>query len=336
MAESPGRSGAPDSPSGDDLDGAQVIEDGDAPEAGAEPLRGLRPWWSVDYGDGKGPHAPVNGTGPQVLPAPRDGSGPFPVLRDGTGPQVMPGPANGSGAHPVVRTGPQGVLPDGSGAHPVLPDGTGPLPPVTGAPPVRRRRPPKILLLAGGVMVAVVMLAAAALAVRTVGGAAKDARTTGTPASKKVINAGAVAGGLRRDGLTAPQASAAYPFVAGAVDAGGVPVAKNGLAVYTEEPVGRLNVLFAGGTGQVGNPADFLQKAQPTTFISGQDADPGSKGGKAVCGQFAVLAETHTYCAWATKDSFGIVASNLPTLNPQFPLVADVMRRIRKDVEKSK
>lgn len=185
MAESPGRSGTPDSPSGDDLDGAQAVADGDAPEAAAEPLRGLRPWWSVDYGDGTGPHGPVNGTGPQMLPAPRDGSGPFPVLGGGTGPQPMPRPTNGSGAHPVVRTGPQGVLPDGSGAHPVIPDGTGPLPPVTGAPPARRKGLPKLLLLAGGVLVAVVMLAAGVLAVRTVGGAAKDARTTAAPASRR-------------------------------------------------------------------------------------------------------------------------------------------------------
>jgi hypothetical protein len=334
MAESPGRSGAPDAPSGDDLDAAQVVEDGDAPEAAAEPLRGLRPWWSVDYGDGTGPHGLVNGTGPQMMPASATESGAHPVVR--SGPQVMPGPANGSGAHPVVRTGPQGVLPDGSGAHPVIPNGTGPLPAMPGAPPARRRRPPRLLLLAGAGLVAAVMLGAGVLAFRTVGGAAKDARTTGVPASKKVIDAGAVAGGLRKDGLTAPQASAAYPFVAGAVEAGGVPVAEKGLAVYTEEPVSQVNVLFAGGTGQIGDPADFLQKARPTTFIAGQGADPGPKGGKAVCGQFAVLADTHTYCAWATKDSFGVVASNRATLNPQFALMADVMRRIRKDVEKPK
>jgi hypothetical protein len=175
---------------------------------------------------------------------------------------------------------------------------------------------------------------AGALAFRT-GGGAKDARTTALPASKKVIGAGPVAGGMHKDRLTSPQASAAYPFIAGAVEAGGVPVAKHGAAVYSEEPVRKLNVLFMGGTGPVGDPADFLQKVQPTTFIAGQDAEAG-KGAKAVCGTFAVLAETHTYCAWATRDSYGIVASNRPTVNPQFPLMADVMRRIRKDVERPK
>ncbi|MCQ0009684.1 hypothetical protein [Actinomadura madurae] len=250
---------------------------GDAPEAAAEPLRGLRPWWSVDYGDGTGPHGPVNGTGPQMLPAPRDGSGPFPVLGGGTGPQPMPRPTNGSGAHPVVRTGPQGVLPDGSGAHPVIPDGTGPLPPVTGAPPARRKGLPKLLLLAGGVLVAVVMLAAGVLAVRTVGGAAKDARTTAAPASKKVINAGAVAGGLRRDGLTAPQASAAYPFVAGAVDAGGVPVAKNGLAVYTEEPVGG-STCCSRGDGPGRKPRGLPAEGTADDVHRGPGRRPGVEG----------------------------------------------------------
>jgi hypothetical protein len=336
MAESPRPSGAPDSASGDDQDAAQVIEDGAGREPAPAPLRGLRPWWSSD-GGGTGPHPPAGGTGPQALPAPRDGSGPYPVAGSGTGPQVMPGPANGSGAHPIIGgTGPHGVIPGGSGAFPVLPHGTGPLPVLPGPPPARRRRLPRLLLVAGAGVAGALVLMAGVLAFQTGGGAEKDARRTADPASKKVINAGETAGGLRKDALTAPQASVAYPFVAGAVEAGGVPVAKHGVAVYSEEPVRKINVLFVGGTGHIDNPADFLQKAQPTTYIAGQDADPGALGGKAVCGTFAVLAETHTYCAWATRDSFGIVASNRPTLNPQFPLMADVMHRIRKDVEKPK
>ncbi|MES9542953.1 MULTISPECIES: hypothetical protein [unclassified Actinomadura] len=314
----------PDSPSGDDLDAAQAGGDASGQEAAPAPFGGMRPWWSVDMGDGTGPHALVNGTGPQPLP------------RNGTGPHPMPGSVNGSGSHPVVGgTGPHGVLRDGSGAHPVVRNGTGPLPPVTGAP-AGSRRMPKLLLVAGAAAVAGMVLVAGVLAWRT-GGARKAAETAAGPAaSDKVINAGPTAGGLRKDPLTAPQASAAYPFVAGALEAGGVPVAKSGLAVYTEEPVRRVSLLFAGGTGRIGDPADFLQKTQPTTFIAGQDADPGRKGGKAVCGTFAVLAETHTYCAWATRDSFGVVASNRPTVNPQFPLMADLMHRIRKDVEKPK
>ncbi|MFG2091204.1 MULTISPECIES: hypothetical protein [unclassified Spirillospora] len=337
MAESPPRSDTQDSASGDDLNAPQVVEDGGPPwRAGAEPAPwgGSRPWWSADSGDGTGPHAmagPANGSGAHPIPG---GTGPHGVLRDGTGPQVVI--SDGTGGHPLVA--------GGSGAHPVVPGGTGPLPMAPGhAPPgapapARRRRLPRFLLVTGAATVAAGVLMVGVLAFGMEGagtaGGEKDARTIGVPASGKVIVAGAMAGGLRKDALTAPQASAAYPFVAGAVEAAGIPVVKGGQAVYTEEPAGPVDVLFMGGTGPVGDPEAFLQKVQPTTFIAGQDADPGRKGGKAACGTFAVLADTHTFCAWATRDSFGVVASNRPALSPQFPLMADVMRRIRNDVEK--
>ncbi|MEU8803712.1 hypothetical protein [Spirillospora sp. NPDC048819] len=349
MAESPPRSDTQDSASGDDLNPPQVVEDGDVPRrarGAPEPWGGSRPWWSADSGDGTGPHpmpGPANRSGAHPIPG---GTGPHGVLRDGTGPQVVI--SDGTGGHPVVTggSGAHPVMPGGSGAHPIIPGGTGPLPAVPGQarPPgapatAGRRRIPRFLLVTGAATVAAGVLMVGVLAFRmdgggTGGGGKKDARTTGVPASGKVIVAGAVAGGLRKDALTAPQASAAYPFVAAAVQAAGVPVAKGGRGVYGEETAGPVNVLFMGGTGPVGNPETFLQKVQPTTFIAGQDADPGRKGGKAVCGTFAVLADTHTFCAWATRDSFGIVASNRPTLSPQFPLMADVMRRIRNDVEK--
>jgi hypothetical protein len=334
MAGTPPRSGAPDSASGDDLDAAQAAEDG----AASAPWGRARPWWSLDSGDGTGPLQAVNGTGGHPMVGgsgahPVAGSGAHPVAGSGAHPVVGSGahPVVGSGAHPVVGSGAYPVV--GTGGHPVVHGGTGPLPT---APP-KKRRAPRLLLVAGVTAVAAVALMAGALAFRTGGGDAADARTTtALPASTKIINAGPAAGGLHQDRLTPPPASAAYPFIAGAVEAGGVPVAEHGMAVYTEEPVRRVNVLFMGGTGAIRNPADFLQKVQPTTFIAGQDAAPGGKGGKAVCGTFAVLAETHTYCAWATRDSYGIVASNRPTVNPKFPLMADVMRRIRKDVERPK
>ncbi|MFI0374159.1 hypothetical protein ACH35V_40410 [Actinomadura sp. 1N219] len=321
MAESPPRSEMPDSSSGDDLNAPQAVEDGGPPEdAAAAPWGDSRPWWSADSGGGTGPHAPVpDGTGPQIVI--RDASGGHPLVPDGTGPlPVLPGP-------------PAGPFPPGPPLPGVLPHGAG------------RKRFPRFLLVAGAAAVGTVVLMAGVLAFRTGAGddgagggkkapGGKDARAAGVPASKKVISAGATAGGLRMDGLTSPQASAAYPFVVTAIEAAGVPVAERGRAVYSEEPVRPINVLFVGGTGRVGDPADFLQKARPTTFIAGQDADPGEKDGKAVCGTFAVLADTHTYCAWATADSYGVVASNRPSLNPRFPLMAEVMRRIRADVER--
>ncbi|NUP31218.1 MAG: hypothetical protein HOU01_05820, partial [Streptomycetaceae bacterium] len=147
MADSPPRSGTSDSASGDDLDAAQVIEDGSGPEPAPSPFGGARPWWSVDIGDGTGPHAMVNGTGPQAMP------------RNGTGPHAMPVSANGSGALPVVGTGPHGVIRGG----------TGPLPQVTGAPPGAGGRMPKLLLAAGAVVAAGLLLVAGMLALRTGG-----------------------------------------------------------------------------------------------------------------------------------------------------------------------
>ncbi|MGH3240103.1 MAG: hypothetical protein ACRDNL_06960 [Spirillospora sp.] len=306
MAEPPPRSEMPsempDAPSGDDLY---------APPEGvaAEPWGASPPWWSADPGDG---------TGPQI------------VIRDGTG------------GHPAVP-----AVPDGTGPLPMIPAPPGPMPlgplPTAAGEP---KRMPRLLLVVGAAGVGAVVLLAGALAFGTVGGGGgngkggrgdgKDARTTtaGGAASQKVISAGATAGGLRRDVRASPQVSAAYPFVVRAVEAAGVPVAERGRAVYSEEPVRRINVLFVGGTGRVGDPAGFLQKARPTTFIAGESADPGTSGGKALCGTFAVLAETHTYCAWATADSYGVVASNRPSLNPRFTLMAELMRRIRKDVER--
>ncbi|TYB41221.1 hypothetical protein [Actinomadura chibensis] len=307
--------------SGDD---PRRAEDGEAGGADGEhgehgPWGGSRPWWTADPG-----------TGPQVLP---DSSGPQIVISGGTG--GTPIVSDGTGGHPIIGGGTGGhpVVADGSGAFPAPPNGTGPLPPLPG-PVAGSARGPRLLLALGGLLVAGVVVAAGVFALRSEGGGEQNARVTGLPASKKVIEAGGTAGGLHRDALVGPAASAAYPFVAGAVEAGGVPAAKRGQAVYSEEPVRRVNVLFVGGTGRVGSPADFLQKAQPTTFIAGQDADPGPQGGRAACGTFAVLAQTHTYCAWATGDSYGIVASNVPSVNPEFTLMADVMRRIRKDVER--
>ncbi|TDB89084.1 hypothetical protein E1264_09385 [Actinomadura sp. KC216] len=322
MAESPPRSDTPDSSSGDDPNAPRPAGEGDPAEDTGGPWGDARPWWSSD---------PGAGTGPQIVI--RDASGGHPVVPDGTGPlPAVPGP-------------PAAPLPPG--------------PPVPGPPPLPRppspgarqsaggaKRFPKVLLVWGVAAVGAVVVMAGMLAFRTdtggIGGtgggtkptAGADARAAGGPAPTTVISAGATAGGLRMDGLTSPQASAAYPFVAAAVEAAGVPVAERGTAVYSEEPTRPVNVLFVGGTGQVGDPADFLQKARPTTFIIGQGADPGAKGGKAVCGTFAVLADTHTYCAWATADSYGVVASNRPSFNPRFALMADIMRRIRKDVER--
>ncbi|MFV2175373.1 hypothetical protein ACFHW2_21165 [Actinomadura sp. LOL_016] len=267
------------------------------------------PWWSAEGRAGTGPQRVADPSGPQLMPP--DGSGPLPVMPDGTGPHRTP---NGTGGHR-------------------MPNGTGPLPPV---PDVPRRRGSGMLLGAGAGAVLLVVLVAGVLLLRsgdatgqTSGG---RARTATAFESTRTIVAGGTAGGLRRDALP-PRGSVAYPFVTGGVEAGGVPAAEKGTAVYTGQG-GTVDVLFVGGTGRVDDSAAFLRKIRPTTFIGGQNANPGQAGGRAACGTFAVLGAVHTYCAWATGDSYGVVASNVASQQPRYAMMDALMLRIRADVER--
>ncbi|WP_026404346.1 hypothetical protein [Actinomadura rifamycini] len=269
------------------------------------------PWWSAEPRGATGPQKVADPSGPQRLPS------------DGTGPHRMP---NGTGPH---------RMPNGTGPH-RTPNGTGPLPP---APDVPARRGSGMLLGAGAGAVLLVVLVAGVLLLRsgdatgqTSGGRARTAKAF---ESTRTIAAGAAAGGLRRDAL-APRVAVAYPFVMGGVRAGGIPAAGKGAAVYTEGPDGVFDVLFVGGTGRVGDPAAFLRKIRPTTFIDWQNANPGKAGGNAVCGTFAVLTDVHTYCAWATGDSYGVVASNVASQQPRYAMMDALMLRIRADVERAR
>ncbi|MFD0905326.1 hypothetical protein [Actinomadura sediminis] len=267
------------------------------------------PWWSAEARAGTGPQRVADPSGPQRLPS--DGSGPLPALSDGTGPHRA---VNGTGPH---RT----------------PNGTGPLPPV---PDVPARRSSGMLLGAGAGAVLLMVLVAGVLLLRSgdTTGQASGGRAGGTAFEPtRTIVAGATAGGLRRESLP-PRVAVAYPFVMGGVEAGGIPVAGKGAAVYAEGPDGVFDVLFVGGTGRVGDPAAFLRKIRPTTFIGGQHANSGEAGGKAACGTFAVLTDVHTYCAWATADSYGIVASNAASRQPRYAMMDALMLRIRADVER--
>lgn len=321
MAESPPRSDAPVPASGDEM-GASRAGEGGVAEAPA-PWGASRPWWLTSDGDGSGAH-PAVGTGPHTVV----GTGPHPAV--GTGPH----PAVGTGPHPAVGTGPHPAV--GTGPHVAL-DASGPLPVPqgwNGQPPAPQRKTPVLLLGAVAGVVLLLVLVAGVFALRTDGG--KKAGPSGTAASKKRIVAAETAGGLIRSD-TAPAATAAYPFVAGAVQAGGVPAAKDGVAVYAQPPAGPLSVLFMGGTGRVGDPAAFLARTRPTTVITSAAEEPGQGGGKAMCGTFAVLGDVHLYCAWATGDSFGVVASDVPVPDPanaQTAGLANLMRAIRQDVEK--
>ncbi|MGI5164246.1 hypothetical protein ACQEU3_07820 [Spirillospora sp. CA-253888] len=169
--------------------------------------------------------------------------------------------------------------------------------------------------------------------------------TAGGEEPKPRIAAVATTSGLHRD-AGVPAASAAYPFVSAGVRAGGAQGVKEVVAVYSDAPTGMRSVLFMGGTGPVGDPAAFLTRIRPSTFIAADGtADAGKAGGKGdkagekaagktTCGTFAVLADVHAYCAWATEGSYGVVASNTPLLAPQPGALADLTRQMRADLEK--
>lgn len=130
------------------------------------------------------------------------------------------------------------------------------------------------------------------------------------------------AGGLRRD-ASDPEASVAYPFINEAVRRGNLPRPRQTSAVYSGSAG---NVLFIGGTASIDDPIAFLERAKPNTVLSFQHV------GRGVCGTYAVLSAVHPYCAWATSDSYGFVASNAPAQDTAD--LAKLTTRLRADVER--
>jgi hypothetical protein len=147
------------------------------------------------------------------------------------------------------------------------------------------------------------------------------------------VAAGGTAGGFRKD-ATVPATSAAYPFIIAAARSGGVERAATARGVYRDPATGARSILFLGGTAPIADPAAFLEKARPSTVLAVAPAAPGKAGGRVSCGTFAVLAETHLYCAWATENSFGFVASNEPAGAAQPSALAPLTLRMRADLEK--
>jgi len=147
------------------------------------------------------------------------------------------------------------------------------------------------------------------------------------------VTAAGTAGGLRKDdGL--PEATAAYPFLLAAARAGGVAHAVTAKGAYLDPSTGRQDVLFLGGKAAIGDPAAFLQRARPSTLLTAAPTVPGKGGGQVSCGTFAVLSATHLYCAWATANSFGFIASNLPAETARPAGLAGLTARMRADLEK--
>ncbi|XVQ09182.1 hypothetical protein ACQP1W_42665 [Spirillospora sp. CA-255316] len=197
-----------------------------------------------------------------------------------------------------------------------------PGPSAPGATPRKRPKAPLMALLAVGAGVAAAAVAAVLVAV-----------SGGDEVPLRKVAAGGTAGGLRKD-ASVPAMSAAYPFIIAAARSGGVEQAVTARGVYRDPATGAQNILFLGGTAPIGDPTAFLKKARPSTALTAAATVPGKAGGQVSCGTFAVLAETHLYCAWATENSFGFVASNEPAGAAQPSALAPLTLRMRADLEK--
>jgi len=209
---------------------------------------------------------------------------------------------------------------------PVVAPPPGPVPPPSPLTAPKARGKGLLVLLCGALAVGVLGAATVAVLLITRAGA--------EVVSLRTVTATGTAGGLRKDAAV-PEAGASYPFVIAAARGAGVEHAITATGVYRDPAGGERDVLFLGGTAAIGDPGPFLRRARPSTVLDVRPVPAtGKDGGKVHCGTFAVLAATHLYCAWATGDSFGFVASNEPAGAERPVDFANLVGAMRADLEK--
>ncbi|MBA9004258.1 MULTISPECIES: hypothetical protein [Thermomonospora] len=283
--------------------------------------------WNPPPGQGGGPYGP-QGPGQQPGYGPAPGGGPVPPY----GGQPQP-PYGGAPQPPPYGGAPQ---PPGYGPQPgpVGPGTPPPFPPP--APPKRGSGAGVILLLGGGGLVVVLILVAVVIAL----GGGSD-HTISTPPT---------AGGLSRNTAAESELNSQISQQRSMLQrSAGYRLDDVKTAVYGE---GRNRWLFLGGTGNIEDPDDFVEgfRRSATSTNSGsiqttvnELSDAGGDG-VGVCAEIRSTVGSTSYttalCSWATDSSFGAVypapeqASSLTDV-PTFSAsdVADMMRRIRADVE---
>ncbi|MBO2445518.1 hypothetical protein J4573_00280 [Actinomadura barringtoniae] len=357
MAESVAQPDMPDAPE----DAAGLDDPG---HAGLDDP-GHGPWWMRAPSD---PPASVSASGgypivsddpsntggypivPDDLPDGMSGTGGFPVIHDepvaSGGYPIVSDESLASGGYPVVRqdayasganggTGGYPIMSEGSltsGGYPVLEPG----PQTSGGYPVMPSDRPRKKRSTAGVFGAIFAVGVGLVIVAVAGYLIlkpADGRTATPVQKKRVVGAAGVAGGLNRT-TALPAATAAYPFVMAGVRAAGADEPGNAVAVYSAPLVGPQQLLFVGGVTDTGDPLEFLNKVKPSTALTANTEAPGKGGGQAVCGTFQVLSDVHVYCAWATKGSFGVIATNMPTPIPDIAGMAALMGKMRGDLDK--
>jgi hypothetical protein len=332
----------------------------DAPENAGFDDPGHGPWWMET------PAEPVNSGGYPIVPDDPSGTGGHPIVADdpsntggfpiprddpsntGGFPMVRDDPSNtggfpvlhdepvASGGFPIVTdealasggypAAPQQMF--NSGGYPIIQEGSL----TSGGYPVMPSDKVKKTRSKAGILGAV-FAAGVGLLIILVAGYMIFRTDDGAPApvqKKRIVAAAAVAGGLNKT-TTIPAATAAYPFVMAGIRAAGLDGPGNAMGVYSAPVVGPQELLFVGGAADTDDPAAFVRKVKPSTALTTTNVAPG---GQAVCGTFQVLSDVHVYCAWATRGSFGVIATNLPTPIPDTAGMAGLMAKMRADLDK--
>lgn len=275
-----------------------------------------------------GPPRPPGAGGPPDQPGPYGPSGP-------AGPDAPPGHSGPPGpAEPGGHGQPMGPDRPGGPPGPMGPGGpTGPYGPAArpgpGVPPARRGRRSYVGLFIGLGAVALVFVIAVAVAV----GGYFFLFADKAPAHR--INAPDTAGNLAKDQDMEPGQHPAFATMMAAMARGGVKRDSGVTAVYQGPPERDGAILFVGGTGDVGDPREYLTKARPATEIGTPLVTTGQPDGQSTCGTYTIAGRTFLYCAWATENSFGFLTPSRPVMSPaadQRPF-AETMREMRSDME---
>lgn len=187
-------------------------------------------------------------------------------------------------------------------------------------PPKTKSRTGLVLGLVGGSLVVVLLLGAGAFFV--VGDGLAPERT---------ITVVEQAGGLTRTD-DAPADLGVYAHIASAVRAGDVELDSTATSVY--ETHGEDLLLFYGGTGNIGDPEEFLTTATPVTLRKTPVVTDADKDTKEACATYGPGDQELPYCAWATSNSFGFVAPEDERITEDYD-VKKLLGILRSNVERT-
>lgn len=255
------------------------------------------------------------------------------------------GPYGGSPGYGQQPGGPYGQQPGGPPPPPYGGQPGGPPPyggqpggygaPPGGYPPPRKKSSAGLIIgLVGGVLALVVVLAVVVIVISASGG------------KEYTINAASTAGGWSRDVSTESRLSSQISTLRSSFNRATNGKITNVVTAFYKDPAGSssslLNtptgVMFVGGTGDLGDPDEFVKGFRREAVRSGAlvtEVDAGENGGKAVCGRISQSGTSTAICAWATDNSFGELIP-FSTSGKTTTEVSSLMRRMRPDLETEK